>query len=107
MPAGTSLSKRRFKAIAISRLLGYLCISKPLWYTVAMTKLLEEAMAEVALLPESDQERIGRDVISYVEKLRHLRVELDKGISSLERGEGTELDIGEFIRRAHQRHGRA
>ena len=72
-----------------------------------MTKLLEEAVAKVASLPEADQERIGRDVLSHVEKLRHLRAELDKGINSLERGEGKELDMEEFIRRAHQRHGRA
>lgn len=72
-----------------------------------MTKLLEEAMAEVALLPEADQERIGRDVLSHVERLRRLRSELDKGIASLDRGEGKALDIHEFIRRAHLRHGRS
>lgn len=71
-----------------------------------MTKLLQEAMEKVAALSESDQERIGRNVLSHVEKLRRLRVELDKGITSLERGEGSELDIEEFIRRAHARHGR-
>ena len=72
-----------------------------------MTKILEEALAKVASLPEADQERIGRDVLSHVEKLRHLHAELDKGIGSLGRGEGKKLDIEEFIRRAHQRHGRA
>ena len=71
-----------------------------------MTKLLEQAMEKVAALPESDQERIGRDVLSHVEKLRRLRIEIDKGNRSLERGEGTELDIEDFIRRAHARHGR-
>jgi hypothetical protein len=76
-------------------------------YTVVMKKLLKDAMAEIASLPDADQERIGRDVMSYVEKLRRLRDELDKGIRSLERGEGQELDMEEFIRRAHARHGRA
>ena len=72
-----------------------------------MTKLLEEAMAKVAELPESDQERIGRDMLSHIERLQHLRAELQKGITSLNNGEGVELDIEEFIRKAHARHGRA
>jgi hypothetical protein len=45
-------------------------------------------MAEIASLPDCDQERIGRDVISYVEKLRGLRAELDKGIRSSAHEEG-------------------
>jgi hypothetical protein len=71
-----------------------------------MSKLLDEAMAGVAALPEADQEKIGRDLLSHVEKLRRLRSELDKGVRSLERGEGQELNIEEFIQRAHTRHGR-
>jgi hypothetical protein len=72
-----------------------------------MTKLLKEPMAEVAALPESDQELISREVLSHIEKLRRLRAELDKGINSLSRGHGKELDIEEFIRQSHARHGRA
>ena len=72
-----------------------------------MTKLLEKAAAEVATLPEADQERNSRDVLSYVEKLRRLRIEINKGVQSLARGEGVEFNIEEFIRRAHARHGRA
>jgi hypothetical protein len=64
-------------------------------------------MQEVAALPEADQERIGRDVLSYVEKLRRLREKIDKAAASLARGEGKPLDIEDVIRRAHLRHGRA
>ena len=38
-----------------------------------MTKVLKEAIAEVATLPESDQELIGRELLVHVEKLRSLR----------------------------------
>jgi len=69
-----------------------------------MAKVLKDALDEVATLPEADQEKIGRGLLSHVEKLRQLRGEIDKGIRSLDRGEGKELNIEEFIR---QRHGRA
>jgi len=72
-----------------------------------MIKTLNEAMQEVAALPDADQERIGREVLSHVEKLRRLRYKLDKAAASLARGEGKELDIQDVIRRAHLRHGRA
>ena len=71
-----------------------------------MAKVFKEAMDEVATLPESDQENIGRQLLSHVEKLRRLRIEIDKGIRSLDAGEGKELDMEDFIRQAHARHGR-
>ncbi len=64
-----------------------------------MTKTIERAIAEVAALPDDDQEQIGRQLLSHVEKLRRLREELDKGVRSLDAGQGTALDIEEFIRR--------
>lgn len=64
-----------------------------------MVKTLEQAIAEVARLPDSDQEQIGRKLLSHVEKLRELRGQIDKGIRSLDAGEGTELDIEKFVRR--------
>jgi hypothetical protein len=73
----------------------------------AMSKKLEDAMKEVSNLPEADQETIGQDLLSHVEKLRRLRAEVDKGIRSLDAGEGREVDIEEFIRDANARHGRA
>jgi len=69
-----------------------------------MTKALKEAIDEVATLSEIDQEKIGRDLLSHVEKLRKLRAEIDKGLRSLDAGEGRELDIENFIQ---HRNGRA
>jgi hypothetical protein len=70
-----------------------------------MTKLMKEAVDEVSALPDSDQETIGRQLLSHVEKLRRLRVEIDQGEASLDAGRGSELDIDELIARARERHG--
>jgi Arc/MetJ-type ribon-helix-helix transcriptional regulator len=70
-----------------------------------MVKVLEQAIAEVSNLPPADQEQIGRKLLSHVEKLRSLRAEIDKGIRSLDAGEGSELDIEDFIRRKNSEHG--
>jgi len=71
-----------------------------------MVKALERAIAEVTSLPDSDQEQIGQRLLSHVEKLRHLRAELDTGVRSLDAGGGRELDIEQFLAEARARHGR-
>jgi len=71
-----------------------------------MVKTLERAIAEIASLPDADQEQIGQQLLSHVEKLRRLRSDIDKGISSLDAGEGQPLDIEDFIRQQHKRHAR-
>ena len=71
-----------------------------------MTKLLEEAMARVAALPSAAQEKIGEELLSHVKKVERLRADLDKGIRSLDRGEGKPLDIEDVIRRARAQYGR-
>jgi hypothetical protein len=48
-----------------------------------MVRTFERAIAEVAALPDADQELIGRQLLSHVENLRRLREELDKGVRSL------------------------
>ncbi len=63
-----------------------------------MVKTFERAIAEVAALPDTDQEQIGRQLLSHVEKLRRLREELDKGVRSLDAGKGRTFSIDEFIR---------
>jgi hypothetical protein len=63
-----------------------------------MAKILERAIKEVSNLPTADQEQIGRDLLSHVQKLRVLRLELDKGIDSLDAGAGAPLDLAEFVR---------
>jgi hypothetical protein len=70
-----------------------------------MTKVMKQAIEEVSALPESDQENIGRQLLSHVEKLRRLRVEIDRGESSLDAGRGSELDIEAFVARARARRG--
>jgi hypothetical protein len=64
-------------------------------------------MSEDSSLHDADQEQIGRQLLSHVEKLRHLRAEIDKGIRSLDAGEGKPLDIQDFLRRKNERHGRS
>jgi hypothetical protein len=63
-----------------------------------MVKTLAQAIAEVERLAAKDQERIGRTLFSHVEKLRALRAEIDKGIRSLDAGQGRESTIDDFIR---------
>jgi hypothetical protein len=72
-----------------------------------MVKTLEKAIAEVSNLPDADQEQIGQQLLSHVEKLRRLRAEIDKGIRSLDAGEGNPLDVEDFLRLQNERHGRS
>jgi hypothetical protein len=72
-----------------------------------MTKVLELAIAEMATLPEADQEEIGQRLLSHIEKLRRLRTDLDHGIRSLDAGAGKPLDIEEFLRQKNERRGRS
>lgn len=71
-----------------------------------MVRTFERAIAEVAALPDSDQEQIGQKLLSHVERLRDLRFKLDKGIRSLDAGKGQELDVEHFLAKARARHGR-
>ena len=68
-----------------------------------MVKTLQKAIAEVASLPDADQEEIGRKLLSHVEKLRQLRADIDQGIASLDAGEGKPLAIEQFILSRHRR----
>ncbi|HEX4079523.1 MAG TPA: hypothetical protein VHX61_11710 [Rhizomicrobium sp.] len=70
-----------------------------------MTKVLDRALAQVTSLPEPDQEEIGRKLLSHVEKLGQLRSRLDEGLGSLDSGQGSALDIDDFLADARRRHG--
>jgi hypothetical protein len=72
-----------------------------------MVRTLEKAIAEIANLPDADQEQIGQRLLSHVEKLRQLRAAIDKGIRSLDAGEGEPLDVEAFLRLENERHGRS
>jgi hypothetical protein len=69
-----------------------------------MVKTLEQAIAQISRLPDADQEQIGRKLLSHVEKLNALRAEIDKGIGSLDAGNGSALDIEDFLRRKNSGH---
>ena len=72
-----------------------------------MVKTLEDAVAEASTLPEADQEQIGRQLLSHIEKLRQLRQDIDRGIGSLEAGGGRPLDIEQFLAEQNARHDRS
>jgi hypothetical protein len=46
-------------------------------------------------------------MLSHIEKLRRLRAEIDKGIRSLDAGEGKPLNVENFLRQLNERHGRS
>jgi hypothetical protein len=71
-----------------------------------MAKAAEIAIEALRSLPERDQERMGRQLLSYIEKLLSLRQEIDKGSHALAEAAGDALDIEEFLRRQNERHGR-
>jgi hypothetical protein len=72
-----------------------------------MVKTLEQAIAQVSRLPVADQEQIGRKLLVHVEKLNALRAEVDKGLQSLDAGEGRALDMETFLSEKNSRHGGA
>ena len=94
------MARSRLPATGSARELG--CATIP-----GMVRTLEKAIAEVSNLPDADQEQIGQQLLSHVEKLRRLRAEIDKGIRSLDAGEGEPLDVEDFLRRQNERHGRS
>jgi hypothetical protein len=51
-----------------------------------MTKLLERALAEAARLPEEMQDRVGRELLTYIEKLGRLQADIDVGLRSSDEG---------------------
>ena len=71
-----------------------------------MVKTLQKAIAEIASLPDADQEEIGRKLLSHVEKLRRLRADIEAGIESLDAGKGKPLDIEQFIAKMNRSDGR-
>jgi hypothetical protein len=72
-----------------------------------MVKTLEQAIAQVSRLPAADQEQIGRKLLVHVEKLNALRAEVDKGLRSLDEGDGRALDMEAFLSGKNSRHGGA
>jgi hypothetical protein len=70
-----------------------------------MVRTLEQAIAQISRLPDADQEQIGRKLLSHVEKLNVLCLEIDKGVHSLDAGKGSVLDMEDFLREKNFRNG--
>jgi hypothetical protein len=68
-----------------------------------MSKVLKNAIDTVATLPEADQDKIGRELLDHVEKIRALRADLQVGIDALDAGAGRKVDMGQVIARARAR----
>jgi hypothetical protein len=71
-----------------------------------VTRSVELAFAALASLPERDQDRMGQQLLTYIERLLQLRAEIDKGSASFATDAGEALDIEDFLRRQNERHGR-
>jgi hypothetical protein len=50
---------------------------------------------------------MGGQLLSYIEKLLQLRIEVERGARVLEGETGEPLDVDDFLRRQNERHGRA
>jgi hypothetical protein len=68
-----------------------------------MVKTLARAVAEAESLPEAAQEKIGRELLVHIEKLRNMRADIEEGARSLDAGGGKELDVEGVIKRARGR----
>jgi hypothetical protein len=69
-----------------------------------ITKVFKEAVDAASTLPEAEQDKIGRELLEHVEKLRALKADLQAGIASLDAGKGRKLDMKGVIARARARH---
>ena len=72
-----------------------------------MVKVFEKAIAKVSTLPEAAQQKIGEELLLHVAKVNRLRAELNRGLRSLDHGQGHEIDIERVIKRARARYGDA
>jgi hypothetical protein len=69
------------------------------------TATLELAMKKAAMLPAATQEQIGREVLERIDRIAHVRAELEIGVRQLDAGLGKPLDIEEVITTARAQHG--
>jgi hypothetical protein len=63
-----------------------------------MTKTLERALAEIARLPEADQDRIGRELLAEVERLRSSAADLEwLRARRVKRSKTASIDAGTLV----------
>jgi hypothetical protein len=72
-----------------------------------MANKLKRAYETITTMPTETQERIGEELLLYVEKVRRLRSKLESAAHSLDHGGGRELKITEVIDRARAQYGEA
>jgi hypothetical protein len=70
-----------------------------------MPKSLDLAIEALTSLPVADQERLGRQLLVYIEKLLLLRVEVGKGVRALDAEPGQPLDLEALLRERNEHHG--
>ncbi|NVO16528.1 MAG: hypothetical protein HXX10_21075 [Rhodoplanes sp.] len=70
-----------------------------------MVRALEQAIAELARLPATEQERIAGELLAHLDKVKSLRADIEAGLRSLDAGEGRELSIDDLIDQARSRNG--
>ncbi|HZP19147.1 MAG TPA: hypothetical protein VFB16_02980 [Bauldia sp.] len=68
-----------------------------------MTRLMEQAVAKAAQLPEADQDEIGQALLRHIDKLSALRAALDEGLAELDAGKGQTLSVEDVIGRGRLR----
>jgi hypothetical protein len=61
-------------------------------------KTLELAMRKAEMLPEAEQEQLGREILERMDSLAQLRSEVEIGLRDLDAGLGKAPDIDEIIR---------
>jgi hypothetical protein len=69
-----------------------------------LTKIFKDAIDTVSTLSEAEQDKIGRELLDHVEKLRALRADLQAGVASLDAGKAKTLDMKEVVAQARARH---
>ncbi len=72
-----------------------------------MTQLLEEAIKEIQLLPEDQQDVLAHRILARLEEDRckeaRLLADLDEGLAQLDAGQHSEWDKEAFLKEAERR----
>ena len=71
-----------------------------------MNKTLDSAFVKATLLPESAQERLGRELLAKMDGHAALRAEIDLGFADLDAGRSGPLDVEALIKELRAGKGR-
>ncbi len=73
-------------------------------YIGLMTKIMEKAVAELALLPDELQERVGRTLLNRIADWQTLNADIDAGRQQIADGLGKAAVADEILSRARKGH---